>query len=137
MLIRWQDRDYYLDLTDFTLKQCETIEAAAGMTIGAWLDVLGGDEGLTQDNPQFLLFLKIFYWLMLNQAGDTTPIGAVDFPVLKFGTVLMAAFAADEAAAVPPEAPAPDPTRPVPDLAPSPALSSPSMTLATAGSPDG
>jgi hypothetical protein len=137
MLIRWQDHDYDLDLTDFTLKQCETIEAAAGMTIGAWLDVLGGDDGLTQDNPQFLMFLKVLYWLMLNQAGDTTPIKAVDFPVLKFGTVLMAAFAAEEAAAAPAEAPAPDPTRPAPVSAPSPVPSSPSMPLAAAESPDG
>lgn len=136
MLIRWQDRDYDLDLSDFTLKQARVIEGESGMTLGKWLDALSGD-GLNMGSPHFLPFLKIIYWLMLNQAGDDTPIGAVDFPLIKFGRAFMAAQEAEDAAQPPAREEAPDPTPPPQASAPSPALSSPSTTLAAAGSPDG
>ena len=135
MLIRWQDRDYDLDLTDFTLKQAEAIQAATGLPLGKWLDAL--NESFDQDSPQFLPFMRVLYWLMINQAGDRTPISAVDFPLGKFGQAFMAGMAAEENGRPVEDVALPDPTQLPGASAPSPALSSPSTQTIPAGSPDG
>jgi len=104
MIIHWQDRDWQVEFDDLTMKQAEVIEAETGMTIGAWLDTLSSEEGFDPESTSFLKTLKVIYWLMLDQNGDKTPIGAVDFSLLKFGTAFVEAMAAEAAQA--PVAPA-------------------------------
>jgi hypothetical protein len=110
VIIHWQDKDYELDFSDLTIKQAETIEHATGMSIGSWLTTI---DDFDSNNPQFLVLLKVLYWLMLAQNGDKTPIGAVDFPIIKFGRAFAEAAAASGApAAAVEESPGPDPTQP-------------------------
>lgn len=101
MKISWEGKDWPVSFDDLSMKQAETVEAEAGMAIGAWLDIL--NESFDTKSPQFIRFVKIIYWLMLNQNGDKTPIGAVDFPLLKFAQAFTGAAAAEDAAAPPAE----------------------------------
>lgn len=110
MIIHWEGRDWQLDFSDLTIRQAEAIEQAAGMPVGQFLDALG--EGLGMGSPQFLPCMRILYWLMLDQNGERQPIGAVDFPLVKFGRAFAEADEAEQAKGAPKPAQAvlPDPT---------------------------
>jgi len=143
MLIRWEDRDWNLDLTDLTNRQAEALETGLGMTMGEFYDKFEGDDGEGFDftKPYAVKLMTFVHWLMLDQNGVKVKITDVEFPMIRFGQAAAAAMAA-EAAAQPAAADreaGPDPTRPLAASAPSPAPSSrkPRKPAAKSGSPHG
>ena len=142
MLIRWDDKDWALDIADLTNRQAMALETGMGMTLAEFYDMLEGEdgEGFDAAKPYFLKLMTVLYWLMLDQNGERVKIADVEFPLIRFSQALVAAMAAD-AAALPASngEVKPDPTRRPGGSAPSQARSSPSRKrkVVTAGSPDG
>ena len=140
MLIRWDDEDWDLDLSDLTNRQAMAIETGLKMSIAEFYDLLDGEdgEGFDSAKPHFLKLITILYWLMLDQGGVKVAIGDVEFPVIRFAQAVVVGMAAAAAAVPGAEEPEPDPTRPAPGSAPSPERSSRSKKpRAVAGSPHG
>jgi len=162
MLVRFEGRDWDLDLTDINLKPAMVIQGYTGLTVQGFVDsitdeigpeldgdgkpVLGGDGEpklvvlvAAADKPGFLKSLAAVYWLMKAQNGVQCPIADVDFPIGAFSAAVGEAFEAENAAAEPDPVPVPDPTRPAPASGPSPEPSFPTPGLVPGerGSPHG
>jgi len=142
MLIRWEDKDWALDVAGLTNRQAMALETEMGMSIAEFYDLLGGDEddeGFDSAKPYFLKLMTILYWLMLDQNGVRVKITDVEFPLIPFAQAVSAASAAEAAAQLPAVngAARPGPTRRPRTSAPSRARSSRTTTTTAAGSPDG
>ena len=146
MLIRWEERDWSLDIADLTNRQAMAIETEMGMTLAEFYDKFeGGEEDgsvvFDAAKPYFLKIMTIVYWLMLDQNGVRVKIADVEFPVIRFAQAIAEGMVAEAAAALPAtdrEA-GPGPTQPPAASPPSrgPSSRSRTKTPAAAGSPDG
>ena len=89
MEVNFEGKDYTFDIEALDLGEARTIKRQTGLTIGQLM------KGLADLDPDALASL---YWLMLKQNGTVTDPSKVNFPVLKFGEALAAAFEAEEKA---------------------------------------
>lgn len=85
MIIKYDGRDYSLDLDEITVKQAYVFKAFAGLTLAQFETSIG------EADPGALICL---FWLMLQQNGIETPIESVDFKILHFAVAFAEAMKA-------------------------------------------
>lgn len=87
MIVQFEDKEYNFDIEALDLAQARHIKRQTGLSVKGLLD------GLAELDPEACVAL---YWLMLKQNGTATDMNKVNFPILKFGEAIIAAFQAEE-----------------------------------------
>lgn len=86
MLVKWDGKDYTLDIEAITVSQARVIKRATQLTPLKLQDALG------EADPDALAAL---YWLMLNQNGVAADIHRIDFKIVDFANAIDEALTAE------------------------------------------
>lgn len=79
MLVKYEDREWELDLDEMDVKQARVIKAATGLT------PLAVQRGMVEVDPDALVAL---YWYMKVSAGERCDIKRVNFKIAEFSGAL-------------------------------------------------
>lgn len=86
MIVKFEDRDWTLDLEELDVAQAMVIKVKTGFNLLQWQAALEVGD---------VMAAKALYWLMLAQNGVAADIDLINFKVLKFIAAVGQATAAE------------------------------------------